>query len=68
MHYGPRPVFKDTVSCEVHLIETTLSTPTDHLDVEVVQFLRSIRDFSSVEELQEQMQEDIQKARDILRA
>ena len=66
MHYGPRPVFKDTVSCELHLIGTTLATPATELDVEIVEFLRPIRDFPSVEDLQEQMEQDIQQAKNIL--
>lgn len=66
MHFGPRPVFNDTVSCEVHLIDITPSSFLTCVEVEVVKRLRDVQDFPSVEALKEQMERDIEEARGIL--
>jgi FAD synthase len=67
MHHGPRPVFKDTPSCEVHLLDATLEESPDDADIEVVEYLREVRDFASPDELRQQMLRDIDQARAILR-
>lgn len=63
MHAGPRPVFHDTPSVEVHLLCPVPGTipPTVHIDI--VQFIREIRDFASVEELQSEIGRDIRMTR-----
>jgi riboflavin kinase / FMN adenylyltransferase len=66
MHYGPRPVFKDSTSCEVHLIDRLVVMAPEMLEVEVVAYLRDVRDFASVEELQAQIAQDIEQTRAIL--
>ncbi len=66
MHYGPRPVFKDSPSCEVHLIDRTIAHSPMRLTVAVIQFLRDIADFPSREALLQQMEADIHVAREIL--
>lgn len=68
LHYGPRPVFKDTPSCEVHLLDKNLTDTHDFLTVEIIQKLRDVRDFPSVNALKEQIQKDISEARAILKA
>lgn len=68
MHNGPRPTFGDIPSCEVHLIDQTISLPPVSIDVEVVKFLREVSLFPSAEALSAQMREDIRNARDILSA
>ena len=45
LHYGPRPVFKDIASCEVHLLDTNLMETPKSLTVEIIQKLRDVRDF-----------------------
>ncbi|MBI3336037.1 riboflavin kinase [Candidatus Peregrinibacteria bacterium] len=67
LHYGPRPVFKDTSSCEVHFLDIAPTATLDSLTVEIIQKLREVQDFSSVEELQKQIQRDIAEARAILK-
>lgn len=67
-HYGPRPTFDDSPSCEVHLIDASLSSTPERVEVEIVAFLRGIFKFDSSEALTAQMLEDIRKARDILTA
>ena len=76
MHYGPRPVFGDTKSCEVHLLERSAVSPStplrtgsqrsDSLSVEVVERLRDVQDFETPEELQKQITQDINDAKTIL--
>lgn len=68
MHYGPRPVFQDSRACEIHLIDTDLSTLPATVTVSVVQYLREIRDFPSTEALKEQILDDIDECRAILGA
>lgn len=70
MHYGPRPTFGDTASCEVHLLTEKfqiLSTKFQTITVEVVERLRDVRKFESEEALKRQIAEDIAEAREILR-
>ncbi|MBI5794593.1 riboflavin kinase [Candidatus Uhrbacteria bacterium] len=67
MHYGPRPVFKDSKSCEVHLIDRALPSPPDKVTVEVVGRIRDVEDFASAELLKEAMQQDIEKAKILLK-
>ncbi len=67
MHYGPRPVFHDTKSCEVHLIDRALPSPPDKVTVEVVGRIRDVEDFASAELLKEAMQQDIVKAKILLK-
>ena len=68
MHYGPRPVFQDSRACEIHLIDTELSFLPTTVTVTVVQFLRKILNFPSVEALKAQILDDIRQCRGILGA
>ena len=63
MHAGDRPVFGDTPSVEVHLLGTVPAEIPSELTVEVVEYLRPIEDFPSVQELQAQIRRDILLAR-----
>ncbi|MFA5273811.1 MAG: riboflavin kinase [Candidatus Peribacter sp.] len=66
MHYGPRPVFHDSVACEVHIIGHVIHRSPLRVRVEIVKRLRSIRDFRTVALLQAQIQRDIEKTRKVL--
>lgn len=66
MHYGPRPVFRDSRACEIHLIDTELSDLPANVKITVVQYLREIRDFPSADELKKQILDDIEQCRAIL--
>ncbi|OGJ56689.1 hypothetical protein A3D88_02840 [Candidatus Peribacteria bacterium RIFCSPHIGHO2_02_FULL_52_16] len=66
MHYGPRPVFRDTPSCEVHLIDATIASSPTFVDIESIKRLRDVQTFDSVENLKHQMMRDIAEARAIL--
>jgi len=66
MHYGPRPVHKDTASCEVHLLDETMSDAPAMIAVEIAAYLRPVQDFPSEAALIAQINDDIAKARGIL--
>jgi riboflavin kinase/FMN adenylyltransferase len=68
MHYGPRPVFEDTESCEIHVLDKTILEQPDTVDVEVVALLRGPETFRfpSPEAMLAQIERDIAKARAIL--
>lgn len=68
MHYGPRPVFKDAASLEVHIINAHIVTAPKHAEIEVIERLREVENFSSPELLQRQMLRDIDRCRAILNA
>lgn len=63
LHYGPRPVFDDSVACEIHLLDITLDQSPAVINVEVVKYLREVRNFPSVDALTAQIQQDIQETR-----
>lgn len=68
MHYGPRPVFKDTASCEVHVIDRKIEHAPAELTVNVLQYLRPIRDFESPAILAAQIALDIDRVRHFTRS
>jgi riboflavin kinase/FMN adenylyltransferase len=68
MHYGERPVFKDTKSCEVHFLQgqEMRSDERNTLNVHVVERIRDVQDFDNAEALKRQIASDIRKAKEIL--
>ncbi len=68
MHYGPRPVHKDTRSCEVHILDTVIEPEPEPLTVDVITYLRPVLDFPSEAALIAQIGDDIEKTRGILEA
>lgn len=66
MHYGPRPVFKDARSCEIHVLDTAIPSPPTSLAVTVAGRIRDVRNFPDAAALQERIREDIKIARGIL--
>ncbi len=63
MHAGARPVFRDTASIELHLLDGPPANVPSLMHVTPVAYLREIRDFSSIDELKAQIHDDIQAAR-----
>ena len=64
MHVGPRPTFEGAeASMEVHVLDLSLDTPPDHLNVEVFERLRPVQKFDSPEALVTQIQADNRAAR-----
>ncbi|HVW66792.1 MAG TPA: riboflavin kinase [Candidatus Peribacteraceae bacterium] len=68
MHYGPRPVFKDTRSCEIHILDEWIEKTPDALEVLVVGRIRDVADFPSVDDMLKQIEDDIANVRAILSA
>ncbi len=66
MHLGPRPVFGDTPSCEVHIIDRHIARPPKEVHVQVIANIRDIENFKTPEALILAMQADIVEARGIL--
>ncbi|MBP9773510.1 MAG: riboflavin kinase [Candidatus Peribacteraceae bacterium] len=65
-HYGPRPVFQDSVSFEVHLLDTTVATAPKSIQVQVIARLRDVQNFPGPEELKAAIAQDISQTRAIL--
>ncbi len=63
MHYGLRPVFKDTETLEVHILDETIMDEPKTVDLEIVGFIRDVEDFPSPEALVERIRRDIEEAR-----
>lgn len=63
MHAGARPVFQDSASIEIHLLDTPPESTPETVTVEPALYLREIRDFSSIDELKAQIADDIRAAR-----
>ncbi len=68
MHYGPRPVFQDSKSCEVHVIDEVILHAPHTIEVTIVERLRDVTDFPSKDALMEQITKDVEQARGILEA
>ncbi len=68
MHYGPRPVFKSGIACEIHLLDTAIDEPPRDVDVDVRGRIREVRDFPSTAAMLLQIKDDIAAIRSILGA
>jgi riboflavin kinase/FMN adenylyltransferase len=68
MHYGPRPVFHDSTSCEIYVLDELIENTPTSLTIEVYDRLRDVADFESPEALQQQIEEDIRNIRAIMSA
>ncbi len=66
LHLGPRPVFQDDRSCEVHLLDKVPPETTTSVAVSDLAYLRAVENFTSKEELIAQIGRDIAQARAIL--
>ncbi len=68
IHYGERPVFQDSLSFEAYVIDETLESVPETIEIELVERLRNVEDFPSPEALREQIAMDVVQARAILQA
>jgi riboflavin kinase/FMN adenylyltransferase len=67
VHVGPRPVFQDDRSFEVHLLDSDVQTSPEQVTVTLIgERIREIRDFPSVDALTQAIKEDIVAARAML--
>lgn len=67
LHFGPRPVFRASVACEVHVIDRTVRRAPKSVTVTVMKRLRAIRNFPSIDALKAQIVLDVAEARAILK-
>jgi FAD synthase len=68
MHFGPRPVFRDSESLEVHVLDTVVTEFPSEVEVDVLARLRDVAMFDTAQELQEAIAHDIALTRGILAA
>ncbi len=66
MHFGPRPVFKDSGSFEVHILDAEPKKIPETVDLQIIARIRDVSDFPSPEALVERIQQDIAETRGIL--
>jgi riboflavin kinase / FMN adenylyltransferase len=67
LHYGPRLVFGESHPLfEVHVLDTDLDLYGQEVSVELSHFVRSTRNFASLDELVAQMNLDKQTAKRLL--
>ena len=66
MHFGPRPVFRDTDSLEVHVLDTNIAVRPDRVNIAVIAKIRDIANFENVDALKTAIAEDISAVRAIL--
>ena len=68
LHLGPRPTFRGSPpTIEVHLLDFHQDVYGEEVRVDFVSYLRAIRPFESSEALIDQMREDVDRARVVLR-
>jgi len=67
LHYGPRPVFRAGIACEIHVIDAVLRRAPKRVTVEVVKRLRTIRNFKTVALLKQQIARDVKRTREVLK-
>lgn len=68
IHYGPRPVFHDSESFELYLLDTTVDTAPESLEIVLIERLRDVLNFPSKEDLMTQIADDVTQTRAILEA
>ncbi len=68
MHYGLRPVFKDTGTLEVHVLDAAIEELPATADIDIVGRIRDVQDFPSTETLQSAIAADILAVRAMLDA
>ena len=68
MHYGPRPVFKDSESLEIHVLDADVTNVPETVAVEVVARIRDVRHFIDADALTSAIADDISAVRAILKS
>lgn len=66
IHFGPRPVFGDTETFEIHLIDKVLHATPETVVIFEMTKIRDVKNFPSVDEMLVAIRDDIQRARAIL--
>jgi riboflavin kinase/FMN adenylyltransferase len=66
IHYGPRPVFQDSLSFEIHVLDEVPDDVPTACDVAILSSIREVQDFQNTEDLLTAIQNDIETARGML--
>lgn len=66
LHYGPRDMFGDTPSCEVHVLDAEIAKQPEKIDIQIIERIRNVEEFASPEDLSAQIDRDIAQVRAIL--
>ncbi len=66
IHYGPRPAVKAPESFEIHVLDTHIVSPPKKIEIEILQRLRDIKDFPSMDALREAIANDVKRTREIV--
>ncbi len=66
IHYGPRPVFNDSESFELYLLDTVVAQAPETIEIVLIERLRDVLDFPSKEDLIAQIADDVTRTRAIL--
>lgn len=64
VHFGERPVFHDTTTLEVHIIDQVIEKAPAALQMDIVVRIRGIEKFASVDDLLKAIHTDIDQIRD----
>ncbi len=67
LHIGPNPTFgEDAVKVEAHLLDVDLELVSKTIEIEVLERIRDVYKFESVEQLKAQLNSDMQEVRRIV--
>ena len=67
IHFGPVPTFREAEpTLEAYVLDTKLQEAPSELDIELVAFIREIRQFKGSDELREQIARDVAEVRKAL--
>lgn len=66
LHYGPRLVFNDSESLEVHVLDSHIDDVPERIDIVILARIRDVRDFPDAEALKAAIADDIRITRGIL--
>ncbi len=67
LHIGPNPTFGEAaVKIEAHLLDVDLELVSKTIEIEVLERIRDVRKFESVEQLKAQLNSDMQEVRRIV--
>ncbi len=64
IHYGPRPAVRAGESFEIHVLDEQIDAPPGTVDIELLDRLRDIRDFASLDALRAAIADDVLRVRE----
>ncbi len=67
LFFGNRETFDNSLSLEIHLLETSVESPPESAKVEVLDKIREVNKFENEEELKKQIEKDCTTASQVLK-